>query len=153
MHQEGVHYLEIGETSCFYDLMGRYELRGRVYVFVKIPNKGLQMLVCQLDKLMHNFKVYRDKFRAEYLQPKPRDEDKVAWLPVGDCRTLQSHARTYRTVGNNGHWGNYLCVCYQMVGFQVLCLEWKPHAAVWAKVTQCHVCEGKLVAREFKKCR
>ena len=80
MHQEGVHYLEIGETSCFYDLMGRYELRGRVYVFVKIPNKGLQMLVCQLDKLMHNFKVYRDKFRAEYLEPKPRDEDKVAWL-------------------------------------------------------------------------
>ena len=73
-------YLEIGETSCFYDLMGRYELRGRVYVFIKIPNKGLQMLVCQLDKLMHNFKVYRDKFRAEYLQPKPRDEDKLAWL-------------------------------------------------------------------------
>ena len=42
MHQEGVHYLEIGETSCFYDLMGQYELRGRVYVFVKIPNRGFK---------------------------------------------------------------------------------------------------------------
>lgn len=94
--KEGVEYFDIGKTSCFYDLMAYHQLTGRVYVFMKTPAKGLQMMICRLDKLIHNFKVYRDKFKAEFLAPRPQKENERAFsqrrLLIGKhYKCMQNH--------------------------------------------------------------